>query len=125
MLYQRFYLYSQYYINAVSTFLSLFTVSYVFRYMRARYTTFLDGYCSTVRGLLDWFEVDLGFTELLFIQIDLCALCVFARYTSVFAVYVNIYMNIHTYVYIHAHTFAVYINIYIYIHTYTYIPIYI
>ena len=32
----------------------------------------LDGYCSTVQGLLDWFEVDLGFTELLFIQIDLC-----------------------------------------------------
>ena len=30
---------------------------------------FLDGYCSTVYGLLDWFEVDLGFTELLFIQI--------------------------------------------------------
>jgi len=27
--------------------------------------TFLDGYCSTVQGLLDWFEVDLGFTELL------------------------------------------------------------
>ena len=24
---------------------------------------FLDGYCSTVQGLLDWFEVDLGFTH--------------------------------------------------------------
>jgi len=23
-----------------------------------------DGYCSTVQGLLDWFEVDLGFTAL-------------------------------------------------------------
>jgi len=23
---------------------------------------FVDGYCSTVQGLLDWFEVDLGFT---------------------------------------------------------------
>ena len=33
-----------------------------------------DGYCSTVQGLLDWFEVDLGFTELSFIQIDLCVL---------------------------------------------------
>jgi len=32
--------------------------------------SFLDGYCSTVQGLLDWFEVDLGFTELSFIQID-------------------------------------------------------
>ena len=38
--------------------------------------TFLDGDCSTVQGLLDWFEVDLGFTELLFIQIDLCVMCV-------------------------------------------------
>ena len=34
--------------------------------------TFVDGYCSTVQGLLDWFEVDIGFTELSFIQIDLC-----------------------------------------------------
>ena len=36
--------------------------------------TFFDGYCSTVQGLLDWFEVELGFTELLFIQIDLCVM---------------------------------------------------
>ena len=43
----------------------------------------LDGYCSTVQGLLDWFEVDLGFTELLFIQIDLCVMCVFALYSPV------------------------------------------
>ena len=41
---------------------------------------FLDGYCSTVQGLLDWFEVDLGFTELLFIQIDLCVMCVLVLY---------------------------------------------
>ena len=33
-------------------------------------TAFLDGYCSTVQGLLEWFEVDLRFTELLFIQIE-------------------------------------------------------
>ena len=26
--------------------------------------SFLDGYCSTVQGLLDWCEVDLGFPEL-------------------------------------------------------------
>ena len=25
------------------------------------WVTFFDGYCSTVQGLLDWFEVDLGF----------------------------------------------------------------
>ena len=45
--------------------------------------SFLDGYCSTVQGLLDWFEVDLGFTELPFIQIDLCVLYVFVLYSRV------------------------------------------
>ena len=44
---------------------------------------FFDGYCSTVQGLLDWFEVDLGFTELSFIQIDLCGLRVFVLYSRV------------------------------------------
>jgi len=43
------------------------------------FTTFVDGYCSTVQDLLDWFEVDLGFTELLFTQIDLCVMYVFAH----------------------------------------------
>jgi len=38
---------------------------------------FLDGYCSTLQGLLDWFEVDLGFTKLSFIQIGLCVLVTF------------------------------------------------
>jgi len=33
--------------------------------------------------LLDWFEVDLGFTELLFIQIDLCVMCVFVLYSPI------------------------------------------
>ena len=47
--------------------------------------SFFDGYCSTVQhcGLLDWFEVELGFTELSFIQIDLCVLCVFVLYSRV------------------------------------------
>jgi len=44
---------------------------------------FLDGYCSTVQGLLDWFEVDLGFTELLFIQKDLCVTFVLVLYSPV------------------------------------------
>jgi len=35
---------------------------------------FLDGYCSTAQDLLDWFEIDLGFTKLLFIQTGLCVL---------------------------------------------------
>jgi len=43
--------------------------------------SFLDGYCSTVQGLLDWFESDLGFTELLFIQIDLRVMFVFVFYS--------------------------------------------
>jgi len=51
--------------------------------------TFLDGYCSTVQGLLDWFEVDLGFTELLFIQIDLCVMCVFVLYSPVSLLHVS------------------------------------
>ena len=41
------------------------------------YLSSLDVYCSTVQGLLDWFEVDLGFTELSFIQIDLVCVSVF------------------------------------------------
>ena len=41
---------------------------------------FFDRYCSTVQGLLDRFEVDLGFTELLFIQIVRC--CVWAAFYS-------------------------------------------
>ena len=40
-------------------------------------------YCSTVQGLLDWFEVVLGFTELLFIQVDLCVTCIFILYSRV------------------------------------------
>ena len=45
----------------------------------------LDGYCSTLQGLLDWFEVDLGFTELLFIQTKACVLCVFVFYSFSFS----------------------------------------
>jgi len=44
---------------------------------------FLDGYCSTVHGLLDLLEPDLGFTELLFIQSDLCGMCVFVLFSPV------------------------------------------
>ena len=29
-------------------------------HLRIKYVFFFDGYCSTVQGLLDWFEVDLG-----------------------------------------------------------------
>ena len=30
---------------------------------------FLDVYCSTVQGLFDWVEVDLGFPELVFFNL--------------------------------------------------------
>ena len=46
-------------------------------------STVVDGYCSAVQGLLDWVEVDLRFTELSFVQIDLCVLCVFVLYSRV------------------------------------------
>jgi len=36
----------------------------------------LDGYCSTVQGLIDWFEVDLGFPELFVFRL-ICVLSVF------------------------------------------------
>ena len=39
--------------------------------------------CLIYKGLLDWFEVDLGFTEHLFIEIDLCVVCVFVLYSRV------------------------------------------
>ena len=38
-------------------------------------TTFFDEYCSTVQGLLDWFEVDLGFTKLRLFRWILCTVC--------------------------------------------------
>ena len=38
-------------------------------------SSFLDGYCSTVQGLLDWFEVDLGFPALVLFRL-ICVLSV-------------------------------------------------
>ena len=53
---------------------------YVYIYVYVYMYIFLDGYCSTVQGLLDRFKVDLGFTKLLFIQTDLCVVCVLVFY---------------------------------------------
>ena len=52
----------------------------LYKWVCVQDTSFLGGHCSTVQGLLDWFEVDLGFTELLFIQIGLCVLSVCPRH---------------------------------------------
>ena len=39
----------------------------------------------TVQDLLDWFEVDSGFTKLLFTHTDLCVMCVFVFYSLSFS----------------------------------------
>ena len=78
-------------------------------------TTFFDGYCSTVQGLLDWFEVDLGFTELSFIQIDLCVHRIRSLdHNNVTRVYGSIfsYAYVSTFVFLYASTF-----VYVYVST--------
>ena len=41
-----------------------------------QHTFFFDGYCSTVQGLLDWFEVDLGFTRaFIYSNRFVCSVC--------------------------------------------------
>ena len=42
---------------------------------------FLDGYCSTIQGVLDWFEVDLGFPELVLFRL-IRVFCVFLFFYS-------------------------------------------
>ena len=51
--------------------LAIMTFVYCFFKARRVLSIFLDGYCSTVQGLPDWFEVDLGFTKHLSLQSDL------------------------------------------------------
>ena len=47
----------------------VYVCTYIYSVGDGAVFSYLDGYCSTVQGLLDWFEVDLGFTELLFIYV--------------------------------------------------------
>ena len=78
----------------------------------------LGGNCSTVQGLLDWFEVDLGLTKLLFIQIDLCGLCMYVFMDSLF-VRIRIRAHVHTYTYKHdknIHTRLVHMYVHTKIH---------
>ena len=51
-----------FFLNACpsSLFLVTWCIYPVFHEVQIR-GSFVDGYCSTVQGLLDWFEVDLGF----------------------------------------------------------------
>jgi len=81
-----FSIHEQSWLLLISRFTIMLTVAgYIYfpHIFRLSPYTFLDGYCSTVQGLLDWFEVDLGFTELLFIQIGLCVMCVLVLYSPV------------------------------------------
>jgi len=69
-------------------------------------SAFLDGYCSTVQGLLDWIEVDLGFTKLLFIQTDL--FCVWVKSSWIMSdIWVShlacMNESCHTYVWVMSH----------------------
>ena len=82
----------------------------------------LDGYCSTLQGLLDWFEVDLEFTELSFIQIDLCVPDIggCAQQAVAACICIYTYLFIYKYIYIYIHTY-IYIYIYMYIYIYIYI----
>jgi len=45
---------------------------------------FFDGYCSTVQGLLDWFGVDLGFTELSFMPHPLALFAALPQHTFLY-----------------------------------------
>jgi len=67
-------------------FIRMLACMYVCVYIRQdrMHHTFLDGYCSTVQGLLDWFEVDLGFTELFLMHMMACMfVCVYIRHERI------------------------------------------
>jgi len=52
------------------------SVSVTHFFQKSRHRVFPDGYCSTVQGLLVWFEVDLGFPALVLFRL-ICVFCVF------------------------------------------------
>jgi len=81
-----FYIFKNHIFNNPRCFLNI--------YGNAKYT-FLDGYCSTVQDLLNWFEVDWWFTKLLFFQIDLCVLNIYdnAKYRIMNIWFLNICDN--------------------------------
>jgi len=59
--------------------------THVYIYMYIYVYTYTHTYLCSYKyeGLIDWFEVDLGFTELFFIQIDLYIMCCFVLYSLV------------------------------------------
>jgi len=57
-------------------FLSLVFFPLIFSLFLRSDFIFLDGCCSTVQGLLDWFEVDLGSPSFCSFRL-ICVLCVF------------------------------------------------
>ena len=75
------YVYLQIY-KYVYTYIYTHTNVRIYIYKYTYMHTYMYWYCSTVQGLLDWFEVDLGFTKLLFIQTHLFFMCVFVLYAT-------------------------------------------
>ena len=73
--------------------IGFFCVYRVFLWVRRAllcvFTAFVDGYCSTVQGLFDWFEVDLGFPELVLFRL-ICILSVFFGYVGLCYVYLRL-----------------------------------
>jgi len=97
-------IYMHTYIHISHTHTHVHTHSHIYKHAQPqKQCTFLDGYCSTVQGLLDWFEVDLGFTELSFIPIGLCVLCVPQKQCKT---HTHTYTYAHTHTHTHTHTHA-------------------
>jgi len=77
----------QYFAVHVSVYCALIHISVSYACcscVRVCMCAFLDGYSSTVQGLLDWFEVDLGFTKLVClllvrecVRVCVCVLCAY------------------------------------------------
>ena len=78
---------------------------------------FFDGYCSTVQGLLDWFEVDLGFTRAyIYSNRFVCCVC----FRDTWDYFNHLY---HLLFLLLTHGIYIYICIYTYIWIYSYIHI--
>jgi len=67
---------------------------YIFMYISLKCVHLVDGYCSTVQGLLDWFEVDLGFTELyIFMYISLKCVDLYLCNFMCSSIFAQLYKN--------------------------------
>jgi len=80
----------------------------------------IDGYCSTVQGLLDWFEVDLGFSwAFIYSNRFVCSVCMYTnthlwtymyvkyvcRCASIYCIWICIHMYVYKYASVDMHLF--------------------